>query len=114
MNIDQGLIPTISLCNNATQTWTTLADKFDYKNAVSLYSLIKAITTLTYNKKSSLSDHLSNFDNLWTRLKERTSAATSAEKLDFVLKGLADSDEAKGTFLLLSLPKNYDNIIDNL
>ena len=114
MNIDQSLIPLISSCNNAAQAWTILADKFDRKNAVSLHSLIKAITTLTYDEKSSLSDHLSNFDNLWTRLKERTSSATSEERLDFVLKGLADSDEAKGTFLLLSLPKTYDNIVDNL
>ena len=70
MNIDQGLIPIISSCENATQAWTALADKFDCKNAISLHSLIKAITTLTYDEKSSLSDHLSTFDNLWARLKE--------------------------------------------
>jgi hypothetical protein len=79
MNIDQGLIPIISSCDNATQAWSTLADKFDRKNAVSLHSLIKAITTLTYDEKSSLSDHLSDFDNLWVRLKERTSAATTEQ-----------------------------------
>jgi len=114
MNIDQGLIPIISSCGNAAEAWTALADKFDRKNAISLHTLIKAITTLTYDEKSSLSDHLSTFDNLWTRLKERTCAATSTQRLDFALKSLADSDEAKGAFLLLSLPKAYDNIVDNL
>ena len=114
MNIDQSLIPVISSCENAAQAWTAIADKFDRKNAVSLHSLIKAITTLVYDDKSSLSDHLSTFDNLWARLRERTSAATTDERLDYALKGLADSDEAKGAFLLLSLPKTYDNIVDNL
>ena len=64
MNIDQSLIPLISTCNNAAHAWTVLADKFDRKNAVSLHSLIKAITTLTYDEKSPLSDHLSTFHTL--------------------------------------------------
>ena len=50
MNIDQSLIPAISTCENAAQAWTILNDKFDCKNAVSLHSLIKAITTHTYNE----------------------------------------------------------------
>ena len=115
MNIDQSLIPAISICENAAQAWTALADKFDCKNTVSLHSLIKAITTLTYDEKSPLSDHpSSSFDNLWAHLKERTSAATIEEQLDHALKSLADSDEAKGAFLLLSLLKTYNNIMDNL
>jgi gag-polypeptide of LTR copia-type len=70
MNIDQSLIPLISSCENAAMAWTTLADKFDRKNAVSLHSLIKAITTLTYDEKTSLSNYLSTFDSLWACLKE--------------------------------------------
>jgi len=120
-NIDITLWPIIQGCSNAPEAWAALYNKFDRKNATTLHTLLKAIVTLQYSEKTPISDHIATFDSLWHRLQERTTASASSksspEKKDSiaaVFANLSLSSEAKASFLMLTFPKSFDNVIDNL
>jgi len=123
-NIDPTLCHVIEGCSNALEAWATLRNKFDRQNTTTLHILLKAIVTLQYSEKTLISDHIATFNNLWLRLQERTTASLSAKsttptsaKRDStaaVFANLALSSEAKASFLMLTFPKSFDNIIDNI
>ena len=59
-----------------------------------------------------MQDHLTNFNNDWSRLRERTSS--SKDELGKSFLALTQSNHAKAAFLLVSLPESMNNIVDNL
>jgi len=123
LNIDRGLMPLISTAQDAPTAWAKLEEKFDRKTPTSLHTLLKTIVTLRCNNKREISAHIEKYDELWQRLLERASEATTRSKasdstshdaLEAVLLPLANSAVAKGAFFLTSLPTSLDNVVDNL
>ena len=134
LNVDKGSMPLISSATDATTAWNRLEDKFDRKTTTTLHSLMKTILTLRCSNKREIASHIEQFDELWDRLLQRTSEASSAttapdssssssasttrssstETLETLLLPLASSPIAKGAFFITSLPTSLDNVIDNL
>jgi len=123
LNIDRGLMPLISAAPDAQTAWAKLEEKFDRKTPTSLHALLKTIVTLRCSNKREIAAHIEKYDELWQRLLERTSEATSRSKdanttskdvLEAVLLPLANSEVAKGAFFLTSLPSTLDNVVDNI
>jgi len=118
LNVDVTLHKLLATCQTARQAWIALENRFDRQNITSYHALLKAITTLEYEPGSSIADHISTFDTLWQRLASRTNHNTieesSSTSTTAVFSKLTASAEAKGNFFLLTLPKTFDNIIDNL
>lgn len=75
--------------------------------------------TLTYNDTEPLVDHLGEFERLWSMLIERTLGADSTSSwagsvLAWALNKLANNDEAKKTFLLMTLPPSYGEFVNDM
>jgi len=123
LNIDRGLMPLISSAQDAPTAWAKLEERFDRKTPTSLHSLLKTIVTLRCSNKREIASHIEKYDELWQRLLERSSQATtpstatktnSKDMLEAVLLLLANSNVAKGAFFLTTLPTSLDNVVDNL
>ena len=109
MNVEIDILPIIAPYSTAHEKWTALVDKFDRKNASTLASLLKGITSVQYNEEDSLTDYFTEFQRLWSSLIEKTSTDASlikSPKLGWVLHKLSINAEAKSTILLNSLPVN--------
>ena len=123
LDIDCGLIPLISIASDAPTARAKLEEKFDRKTPTSLHSRLKTIVTLHCSNKREIAAHIERYDELWQRLLEQTSEAssrsrdantTSKDALEAVLLPLANSAVAKGAFCLTSLAMTLDNVVDNL
>jgi len=86
-------------------------------------ALLKTIVTLRCRNKREIASHIEKYDELWQRLLERSSQATtlstapktnSKDMLEAVLLPLANSNVAEGAFFLTTLPTSLDNVVDNL
>jgi hypothetical protein len=90
-----------------------LCDKYDKQNDVSLHALVKNVITLKCNSKNNLPEHITQFDQLWSRFMQRTAGA-SIDTLESDWATVANSPRAKASILLASLPSSLDNVVDNL
>ena len=77
LNIDRGLMRLISSTQDAPTAWAKLEERFDWKTPTSLHSLLKTIVTLRCNNKREIDSHIEKYDELWQRLLERSSQATT-------------------------------------
>ncbi|KAI1000642.1 hypothetical protein K3495_g7551 [Podosphaera aphanis] len=89
-----------------------LRSRFDRETSKSTISLLKAVTNLTLRDGDDIFEHLTTFNNAWNSLRNRSLA--SKTPLAKAFKDLASSDDAKGAFLLSSLPESIENIVENL
>lgn len=115
-NVDSNIAPLITCYSDALNMWKTLNDLYDKRNEYSLHALVKSVVGIKCNLKSDVADHIAKYNELWSRLVERT-AKTSKEdsdSLEAVLRPLANSPRAKGSLFLTTLPEELDNIVDNL
>jgi hypothetical protein len=62
----------------------------------------------------SISEYLTEFDQNWSRLKQRVLNSSNDDKLAQGLNVFLDSDTVKSSFLLLSLPESLSTQVDNL
>jgi hypothetical protein len=86
--------------------WSTLQDKFDHYNIISVHHLLRSLLNSKIDNSQSIQDYLTGYDQTWSRLKDRVQNADSDNKLADGLKTF-DSDPIKASFLLLSLPDSY-------
>lgn len=75
--------------------------------------------TLTYDDTEPLIKHLGEFERLWVMLIERKLGADptsvgAGSVLAWALKKLANNDEAKKTFLLMTLPQSYEGVVNDM
>lgn len=115
-NVDSTITPQITCYTNSWDMWKTLNDLFDRKNEYSLHALVKSLVGIKCNSTSSISDHIAKYNELWSRLIERTVEThdDDPDSLEAALRPLAKSTKAKGSLFLTTLPSELDNIVDNL
>ncbi|KAI0998486.1 hypothetical protein K3495_g9710 [Podosphaera aphanis] len=92
--------------------WANIKAQFDRETPATTLSFLRNIVDLKLYENENVADHLNNFTNAWDRLYQRSLTSTSNVAKAFC--EVTSSDEVKGAFLLLSLPKSMDNIIENL
>ena len=114
--VNPELIPYVVNNPTAAGAWAALKDKFFRDNTHTFFSQLKSLLDLRLENPSELSDHVAKFDAEWLRMLQRCANAPSDSKnpLPALLKPLMESQNAKAAFLLLSLPKSLDNVVDNL
>jgi hypothetical protein len=99
--------------STSASCWSTLQEKFDRHNIISVHHLRFLINFKMYNSQS-IEDYLTGYDQTWSRLKDQVQNADSDNKLADGLKTFLDSDTVKAPFLLLSLPESFANTVDTL
>lgn len=115
-NVDSNVAPLITCYSDALNMWKTLNDIYDKRNEYSLHALVKSVVGIKCNSKSDIADHIAKYNELWSRLVERTAKISEedSDSLEAVLRPLANSPRAKGSLFLTTLPEELDNIVDNL
>lgn len=103
---------------HAHEMWAALWRAFEGRHFVTLHALLNTALTLTYNDTEPLINHLNEFERLWLMLIERTLGADSTSSgagsvLAWVNK-LANNDEAKKTFLLMTMPQSYEGVVNDI
>src|SRR3954469_4943790 len=62
----------------------------------------------------TMPQYLNRFDKTWNRLKSRVQNAADDDDLAKGLRTFLDNLSVKASYLLLSLPETYSNVVDNL
>jgi hypothetical protein len=114
--VDSSIKPILSAHATGPEGWKALCNKYDKRNPTTFHWLLKAILTLKYTNKDDIPNYITQFDQLWARLSERTvsNGSKDGDSLEAALRPLAQSPKAKVAFILTSLPSSLDNVIDNL
>ncbi|KAI1001629.1 hypothetical protein K3495_g6574 [Podosphaera aphanis] len=110
--VDESLQTIVIDHPTAKEAWDKLQQRFDRETPNSTISLLKSITNLSLQDGENINDFLTTFNDAWNRLKNRSSSAKTP--LAKIFRDLTHSEEAKGAFLLSSLPPSFDNIVENL
>ncbi|KAI0991146.1 hypothetical protein K3495_g17041, partial [Podosphaera aphanis] len=110
--VDRSLRNMITSQPSAKDAWANIKARFDRETPATTLSLLRNIVDLKLQENQNVSDHFNDFSNAWDRLHQRS--LTSSSSVARAFRDVTSSDEVKGAFLLLSLPKSFDNIIDNL
>ncbi|KAH0602530.1 uncharacterized protein H6S33_008611 [Morchella sextelata] len=118
-NVEPHIVPITTRYTHAHEMWAALCRTFEGRDFVTLHALLKTVLTLTYNDTEPLVDHLGEFERLWSMLIERTLGADSTSSwagsvLAWALNKLANNDEAKKTFLLMTLPPSYGEFVNDM
>lgn len=110
--VDEDLQTVVIDSHTAHEAWNLFKARYDRDTTNTTISLLKYFINLSLNDGESIPDHLSKFTSSWNRLKQRSQ--TTKSSLGRTLRTLTSDDEIKGAFLLCSLPKTMDNLVDNL
>jgi hypothetical protein len=114
--VDSSIKPILSAHATGPEGWKALCDKYDKRNSTTLHSLLKAVLTLKCTNKDDIPNYITQFDQLWAQLSERTvsNGSKDGDSLEVALRPLAQSPKVKAAFILTSLPSLLDNVVDNL
>jgi hypothetical protein len=110
----KGWVHLVVELSTSASCWSTLQDKFDHHNIISVHHLLRSLLNSKMNNSQLIQDYLTGYDQTWFRLEDRVQNADSNDKLVDGLKTFLDSDPVKAFFLLISLPKSYPNTVDTL
>jgi hypothetical protein len=105
-------LPIIISNTTAHGAWQALKDQYNRDTGNTTISLLKTITDTRLINGGSISEHLTAFTYRWQRLNSR--CATSKSEIAKALSNFTNSQQVKAAFLLISLPSEMDNIVDNL
>ena len=105
-------IQLVATADTPATAWKSLADTYDRDTGHSTIRLFRSLTTLRYRDGKNLRQHINEFHQLWMKMQRRCRTSTQ-----HVAKGLRltfDSDEAKGSYFLNTLPDTMEHLVDNL
>ncbi|KAH8146236.1 uncharacterized protein LAJ45_09678 [Morchella importuna] len=118
-NVEMHILLITTPYTHAHEMWAALCRTFEGRHFVTLHTLLKTVLTLTYDDTEPLIKHLGEFERLWVMLIERKLGADptsvgAGSVLAWALKKLANNDEAKKTFLLMTLPQSYEGVVNDM
>jgi hypothetical protein len=112
--VDSEWTDLVTDADNAHGAWKALEDKFDRKNTISVHNLLKTFMNLKYEPSESMFDFLSEYDQTWRRLKDRSANAKAEDEVAIKLKDFTSSEKVKAAFLLIAITDALPNVVDNL
>ncbi|KHJ33812.1 hypothetical protein EV44_g3241 [Erysiphe necator] len=109
--VDETLQTVVIDHQTAKEAWDQFKSRYDRETSNSTIDLLKSITNLSLKDGDDISDYLTLFNDSWNRLRNQSSSAKTP--LAKAFQDLTSSEDAKGAFLLSSLPKSMKNVVDN-
>lgn len=97
---------------SARLAWKALKDKFNHETPISTLELFKSLVTLEMKEGDIISNHISNFETTYAHIFNRCSESSREEA--HYLKCFLDSDSIKTMTFLYTLPRSFENVVDNL
>ena len=73
--VDHTILPNIATLDTAANAWQALKDLYDRETPNTTITLLKTVLSRKLEDGASMHDHLTNFNNDWSRLRERTSSS---------------------------------------
>ena len=112
-SVEQGVLPTVAYLIRAHEMWTALKKKFDYETPSSTINILRDVNELRCKDEANLSNHLTEFENKCALFADRCTPL-STDDLCKQLSHTAHCDKVKASYLLSSLPRSMENVVDNL
>ncbi|KAI0991646.1 hypothetical protein K3495_g16541, partial [Podosphaera aphanis] len=97
---------------SARLAWQALKNKFDHETTISTLELFNSLVELKMEEGDIISDHISNFETTYAHIFNRCSESSREEARH--LKNFLASDSVKTMSFLRTLPRSFENVVDNL
>lgn len=101
--------------DTARGAWAELEDKFGRRSVTSVFHALNACISLTMDTSASMASHINAFEQLFSRLTDRCSTASSTDEKSLQgLKLFLSDPVAKAHLLLRTLPASMSNTVEKL
>ncbi|RPB25558.1 hypothetical protein L211DRAFT_836274 [Terfezia boudieri ATCC MYA-4762] len=112
-------VAAIGLAMTAKEAYDDLKSKYEGKTVTvtALSALMINVIKLAYDDTSTtIDDHISEFDKRWGYMRSTLAAGFSDDLKEFgkILGDLSKNEQAKGAFLLATLPSYYNTLVENI
>ena len=107
----------IGLARMANEAYLELQAKNERKIISTLGALLINIIKTSYNNRTqTIEEHISDFDKKWSFMRSTLGGGELDDLREFgkILVDLSKNDQAKGTFLLATLPAYYNSLVKNI
>lgn len=119
-HIDGDMLSDQLIGGSAPELWTSIMRRFHRQSPILLQCALTAVVNISYtdNSTCTIAEHLDAFQRCWMQLVRQTDdvhppTATNSP-LQTALRATARSSEAKAAFLISSLPKSMEDLVDSL
>jgi len=116
-NCESEAVDVIGLARTANKAYLELQAKYEGKTISTLGALLINVIKTSYDDRTqTIEEHISNFDKKWSFMRSTLGGGIPDYLREFgkILVDLSKNDQAKGTFLLATLPAYYNSLVENI
>ena len=115
-NCEPAVSSKIGITKDAYQAYKNLKSHYEGKTVTDLGVLFASVVKLEYDDRShTIEEHIEEFERKWDFMRATLSTGEFTNKVfGTSLKAISENDETKAEFLLLTLPKFYNTLVENL
>jgi hypothetical protein len=117
-NCEEDVRSYIDSIEDASESWKVLQELYEGKSITDHSSLLASLTKFSFNHRiSTIYDHIFEYEQRWNTMRSiivSSPHSSTNNGITMALCAIARYDEAKGEFLLQSLPSFYSNTVENI
>jgi hypothetical protein len=117
-NCEEGVRSHIDSIEDASESWKVLQELYEGKSITDHSGLLVSLTKFSFDDRIfTINDHIFEYEQrwniMWSIIVSSPHSSTN-NGITIALRAIARCDEAKGEFLLQSLPSFYSNTVENI
>jgi len=116
-NCESESVDVIGLARTANEAYLELQAKYEGKTISTLGALLINVIKTSWNDRTqTIEEHISDFDKKWSFMRSTLEGGIPDDLKEFgkILMDLSKNYQAKGTFLLATLPAYYNSLVENI
>jgi len=116
-NCESEPVDVIGLARTANEAYLELQVKYEGKTISILGEFVINVIKTSYDDRTrTIEEHIGDFDKKWSCMRSTLGGGIpdDLKELGKILVDLSKNDQAKGTFLLATLPAYYNSLVENI